>query len=103
MADLNPVLGSEQKGIRPVLIISGNSMNDNLGISIVCPLTSRIKNYAGCILLNPDVKNGLDQKSEIITFQVRTISHQRLRTKVGEVTAQQLKDIKTGLNEILIY
>jgi len=38
MADLNPVVGSEQQGIRPVVIISGNAMNNNLGISIVCPL-----------------------------------------------------------------
>ncbi|HBB93598.1 MAG TPA: transcription elongation factor GreAB, partial [Bacteroidales bacterium] len=32
MADLNPVHGSEQQGIRPVVIISGNAMNDNLGV-----------------------------------------------------------------------
>jgi mRNA interferase MazF len=74
-----------------------------LGISIVCPLTSKIKNYAGCLILNPDKENGLDQKSEIITFQIRTLSQQRLKTKIGEVTAQQLEDIKTGLNEILAY
>jgi mRNA interferase MazF len=50
-ADLNPVKGSEQKGIRPVVIISGNAMNDNLGICIICCLSLKIKNYAGCLVL----------------------------------------------------
>jgi mRNA interferase MazF len=47
VVDLNPVKGSEQKGIRPVVVISGNAMNDHLNIAIVCPLTTQIKNYAG--------------------------------------------------------
>jgi mRNA interferase MazF len=40
LVDLNPVKGSEQRGIRPVVIVSGNAMNDNLQICIVCPLSS---------------------------------------------------------------
>lgn len=103
MADLNPVKGSEQKGIRPVVIISGNAMNDNLGICIICPLTSRIKNYAGCLLLEKDEMNGLEQDSEIITFQVRTVSKERLIRKTGELTIEQLEMIKQGLNEVLKY
>ena len=39
LADLNPVKGSEQRGVRPVVILSGNSMNANLDICIVCPLS----------------------------------------------------------------
>ena len=103
MADLNPVKGSEQHGIRPVVIVSGNAMNDNLGICIVCPLTSKIKNYAGGIVLNRDKINGLEQNSEVITFQIRTISKERLISKIGELTKVQLETVKTGLNEILTY
>jgi mRNA interferase MazF len=103
MADLNPVEGSEQWGIRPVIIISGNAMNDNLGISIVCPLTSKLKNYAGCLVLSKDSQNGLEQDSEVITFQIRTISHGRLIQKIGHITPKQLEQIKTGLGEILRY
>ena len=36
-ANLNPTKGNEQKGERPVVIISGNTMNKNLGIFIICP------------------------------------------------------------------
>jgi len=103
MADLNPVQGSEQRGIRPVIIISGNAMNDNLGSSIVCPLTSKLKNYAGCLVLSKDNQNGLEQDSEVITFQIRTISHSRLIRKIGSITPKQLEQIKTGLGEIMRY
>ena len=103
MADLNLVKGSEQRGIRPVVIISGNAMNDNLGICIVCPLTTRMKNYAGCLVLVKDDLNGLEQDSEVITFQVRTVSHERLISKTGSITEELLVKIKNGLVEVLRY
>ncbi|HNQ37201.1 MAG TPA: type II toxin-antitoxin system PemK/MazF family toxin [Prolixibacteraceae bacterium] len=103
LADLNPVKGNEQQGIRPVVVISGNAMNDHLGISIVCPLTSRIKNYSGCLVLERSPSNGLSTNSEVITFQVRTLSRERFRTRLGEITGNQLRVIINGLNEILTY
>jgi len=103
LADLNPVVGSEQRGIRPVVIISGSAMNDNLGISIICPLSSKLKGFAGCLVLAPDTLNGLDVDSEVITFQTRTISQTRFARKVGVITAEQLEQIKKGLGEILRY
>jgi len=42
LVDLNPVKGSEKEGLRPVVIVSGNAMNDNLPICIVYPLSSKI-------------------------------------------------------------
>lgn len=103
LADLNPVKGSEQYGIRPVVVIGGNSMNDNLGICIICPLTSSIKNYAGCLILKKNAVNGLDHDSEILTFQVRAISKERLLSKIGEIQMNQLEILKKGLLEILTY
>jgi mRNA interferase MazF len=103
MADLNPVKGSEQKVIRPVVIISGNAMNDHLGICIVCPLSSKIQNYAGCLVLKKDPLNGLTHDSEVITFQVRTISGERLISKTGEISIPQLEILKKGLIEVLTY
>ncbi|HNS18759.1 MAG TPA: type II toxin-antitoxin system PemK/MazF family toxin [Bacteroidales bacterium] len=103
ISDLNPVKGSEQKGTRPVVIISGNAMNDHLGICIACPLSSVIKNYAGCLVLTRDEINGLQQDSEIITFQVMTITWERLMRKMGVITVEQLDIVIKGLNEILKY
>lgn len=102
-ANLNPTLGQEQKGIRPVVIISGNAMNDNAGICIVCPLTSKVKNFAGCIVLQPDQTNNLKAESEVLTFQIRTIPQKRLQRKIGSITDDQLQKIKGGLMEICTF
>ena len=102
-ADLNPVKGKEQKGKRPVVIISGNTMNKNLGILIVCPISNKVKNYAGCLRLAKDKINNLNEDSEIITFQIRTIAKERLIKKIGEVTDEQLSVILKSLNDIFYY
>lgn len=103
LADLNPVKGKEQKGMRPVVVISGNAMNDHLDIIIACPLTSNVKKFAGCIVLEPDEMNQLDKQSEILTFQIRTITKARLIKKIGKISELQLATIKDGLMDILTY
>lgn len=103
LADLNPHIGSEQAGIRPVVIISGNAMNDNLGTSMICPISSRIKGYASCVQIKKNPTNGLEFDSEIITFQVRTISHRRLKKKIGEISDVELDQVFRGLIDVLKY
>ncbi|MCX6284346.1 MAG: type II toxin-antitoxin system PemK/MazF family toxin [Bacteroidetes bacterium] len=103
LADLNPVKGSEQSGIRPVVIISGNAMNDHLGISIVCPLTTKIKGFAGCVIIEKGPESGLEQDSEILTFQIRSIAGSRLIRKLGEISSDSLSLIRNGLLEVLTY
>lgn len=51
--NLDPVKGREQSGFRPAVIVSGNLMNRYLDVVMVCPLTSKVKNYKGNIRLNP--------------------------------------------------
>ncbi len=103
LANLNPARGKEQKGKRPVVIISGNTMNKNLGVFIICPISSKIKNYAGCVKLDKNKINKLSKDSEIITFQIRTIAKERMFKKIGEITGEQLKEIFFSLNEIFYY
>lgn len=103
LANLNPGKGSEQVGLRPVVIISGNMLNQYLPIVIVCPLTSKIKNYKGNLTLKPDNLNGLSEPSEILTFHIRSISKDRLTKKLGSITTEQLSKIKKGLDDILRY
>ena len=102
-ADLNPVRGSEQQGFRPVVIISGNMLNQYLPVVIVCPLTSKIKNYKGNIVLEPDEENGLTEPSEIMIFHIHSISKERLVRKIGEITSGELDGLKLGLDDILRY
>lgn len=102
-AKLNPMKGKEWRGNWPVIIVSGNAINDHMDICIVCPITSKIKNYAGCVLLKKYKHNGLKEDSEIISFQIRTIAKERLVRKPGEITPEKLKNLKMGLIEVLHY
>jgi len=101
--NLNPTKGSEQNGFRPVLIISGKVLNKYTKIVIGCPLTTKIKNYKGNIVLDPNEKNGLMSTSEILTFHVRSLSKDRLVKKIGKISSQELALVKKGLDDILRY
>ncbi len=96
-ANLNPAKGSGQSGRRPVVIISGNTLNETLPIVIVVPITSKVKSYPTCVLLRPGRANGLKQESEVIPFQVRTITKKRLTKRIGRITPDELRDIIKGL------
>lgn len=102
-ADLSPAKGSEQKGYRPVVIISGDMLNTYLPVVIACPLTSKIKNYKGNLVLEPTEVNGLKKQSEIMTFHIRSISKDRLVKQIGSITPNELALLKQGLDDILRY
>lgn len=102
-ADLNPVKGSEQKGFRPVVIVSGDVVNTHLQIVIACPLTSKIKNYKGNLVLQPTKQNGLQKPSEVMVFHIRSIAKDRLVQRIGSITAGELETLKKGLGDILRY
>lgn len=103
LADLNPVIGSEQSGIRPVVIVSGETMNRTYSVVIMCPLTTKIKSYRGCPVITPNKTNNLSEISQVIPFQVRTISKIRLTKKLGLITDSELENIKKGLELFLNY
>jgi mRNA interferase MazF len=102
-ANLNPGKGSEQQGLRPVVIISGDLLNQYLPVVITCPLTTKIKDYKGNVILEPNEINGLSEKSEIVVFQIRSISKDRLVNKIGRIKEVQLQQLKQGLDDILRY
>ena len=99
----DPIAGSEQSGRRPALIISGNVLNTYLPVVIVCPLTTKIKNYKGNLVLQPTAENGLATALEILTFDVRSVDKQRLKRRVGHIDPEELRQVILGLNEILKY
>lgn len=101
--DLNPVKGSEQAGYRPVVILSGNLANKYLQTLICCPLTTKIKNYKGNIVLTPGANNGLTADSEILTHQIRSISKERMVKRIGSISNANIEELKVCLNEILTY
>jgi len=103
MADLNPVIGSEQNGVRPVIVISGSSMNLYYSVVMICPLTSKVKTLKGCPAIKPNRLNNLKTESQAIPFQIRTISKTRLIKRMGLVSDHELDSIKNGLEIYLNY
>ncbi|MFC3415780.1 type II toxin-antitoxin system PemK/MazF family toxin [Algoriphagus hitonicola] len=100
---LDPVIGSEQAGFRPVVILSGNLLNTHLQVVLAAPLTSKIKGYKGNPILTPTEKNGLKVDSEVMIFHLRSISKQKLKTKIGEVEKKEIKLAIETLNDILTF
>ncbi len=100
---LDPVKGSEQGGRRPAVIVSGNLLNKYLQVVIVCPLTTKIKNYKGNLILEADKTNGLEKKSEVLTFHIRSVSKDRFDKKIGNINTEQVNFIKSTLDDILKY
>ncbi len=100
-ADLNPAARRSRSASVPVVIISGDTINSQFGMSIVCPIKKNIKYLGGCVALKKDKLNNLRHDSEILAFQVKTISHERLTKKIGEITGEQLAETIIWLRDIL--
>jgi mRNA interferase MazF len=85
---LDPTVGSEQRGTRPVLVVSTDAVNHNLPVSTVLPLSSvkpGDKIYPTEVMLDTEI-TGLPKMSVAMVQQIRTVSHNRLTSLAGEVT-----------------
>ena len=90
-ADLSPVVGSEQGGIRPVLIIQNNIGNKYSPTVIVSAITSQLnKNKLPTHIELDSEEFGLKADSIILTEQIRTIDKSRLKEKIGHINDAKL-------------
>lgn len=96
-ADLGTNIGSEQGGIRPVLVIQNNQGNMYSSTTIIMPLSSKLKslNMPTHTIIHKDADNGLKTDSVVLGEQMRVISSQRIIKKIGSVTNKETqKNIK---------
>ena len=85
-ADLSPVIGSEQGGIRPVLVIQNNIGNRYSPTVIVSAITSKLNKSKLPTHIELDSEEyGLKSDSIILTEQIRTIDKSRLKEKIGHI------------------
>ncbi|MDI6688099.1 MAG: type II toxin-antitoxin system PemK/MazF family toxin [Desulfobacterales bacterium] len=99
-ADLNPVIGHEQAGLRPVLILSHEVFNDHSGTVIAVAITSQPQRAGFPLTLElKDTK--LAKRSWVKISQIRTLSVKRLREKIGAAKPEEIDLIIEGLNEII--
>ncbi len=97
LANLDPVIGSEQSGIRPVLIIQNDIGNKYSPTVIVLAITSKVKkDIPTHVKLNSYIE-GLEKESIILVEQVRTLDKNRLIKKLGKLNIEKMLEVKEAL------
>ncbi len=98
-ADLSPVIGSEQGGVRPVVIVQNDIGNKYSPTTIVAPITSRKKARIPTHVLidNPCLKC----KSLILLEQIRIVDKSRLGEYIGTLTVEESEKLDTAITKSL--
>ncbi len=94
---LDPIKGSEQAGNRPAVIISPESMNEQLETVIIVPLTTEKKDWPTRVEVNFQNIDG-----QVLCEQIRTVSKKRLTKKLGHLPLKDIIQIKLVLKQMLI-
>ena len=97
-ADLSPVVGSEQGGVRPVLVIQNNIGNKYSPTIIIAAITSQInKAKLPTHIEITSQEYGLPKDSVVLLEQIRTIDKKRLREKIGKFDNEMMRYIDDAL------
>ena len=98
-ADLSPVVGSEQGGVRPVLIVQNDVGNKHSPTVIAAAITSRLDKtkLPTHIDINAD-RVGLARDSVVLLEQIRTIDKRRLGEKMGHLDEATMSEVNAALN-----
>ena len=99
-ADLNPVRGREQAGLRPALILSHDVFNERSGTVIATAITSQPQRAGFPLTLELRSEN-LPKRSWIKISQIRTLSIERIGKRIGRASPEELAQVVEGLNEII--
>ena len=88
LANLEPVVGSEQGRIRPVLVIQNDIINENSPTTIIAPITSKIytKEFPTNVEMEPE-DSKLKARSTVLLNQIRTIDKSRIKKKISELSS----------------
>ena len=99
-AELNPVRGREQAGLRPVLILSHDVFNERSGTVIAVALSSQ-EPRAGFPLTLESQAPGLPKRSWLRISQIRTLAVERLGRRLARASEEEIDRVVEGLNEIV--
>lgn len=102
---LDPTTGNEIKKTRPAVIISSDGIQDLL-VKLIVPIRgwkASDENTYWCVPLEHSIRNGLAKKSTADVAQTRCISVERLDSKIGTVSLEQIEDIVSALAAIIDY
>ena len=99
-AHLDPTRGGEQRGLRPIVILSAEVFNKRSGTVMAMAITSQSQRAGFPLTLKID-RGKLPKESWVKISQIRTLSTQRLGRKIGAVKAEEMELLIEGLNEII--
>lgn len=98
-ADLSPVIGSEQGGVRPVLIVQNDTGNKYSPTVIASAITSQINKAKLPTHIEIDAQEyGLAKDSVILLEQIRTIDKKRLREKIAHLEEEVMEKVNEALS-----
>ena len=103
LVDLEPTIGAEMNKTRPALIINANGLG-RLPLKVIVPITGWKDHYSiapWMIKIEPNKKNGLSKISSIDCFQIRSVSQERLREKIGTISPGEINKAQDGILKIL--
>lgn len=101
LVDLDPVVGHEQGGMRPAMIISVDLFNESATEDVfVVPITSKHRAIRSRVHVAPP-EGGLVQDSYLICEKTRSLSQQRLKKRLGRVSDNTLQQVEQILRHIL--
>jgi mRNA interferase MazF len=102
LADLSPTIGTEQSGVRPVLIVQTDRANPHSPHTILVPFTSRIRQrQLPSHVFVPDGEGGLTQDSVALCEQIRVADSGRLIRKLGVLPTARVNEVNAALRTIL--
>ena len=97
-ADLSPVVGSEQGGVRPILVVQNDIGNKYSPTIIAAAITSKINKAKLPTHIELSSKEyGLEKDSVVLLEQIRTIDKTRLKEKIGEITEEKMSQINKAM------
>ena len=97
-ADLSPVVGSEQGGVRPVLVVQNNIGNKFSPTVIVAAITSKLSKAKLPTHIEIQASDfGLEKDSVILLEQIRTLDKSRLQNKIGDLSLNQMKNVDKAI------
>ena len=94
LANLDPVVGSEQGKTRPVLVISEEEINQLLPVVSVLPITSRKQDrriYPNEVLIPAGIGR-LEKESIVLCYQIRTLDKRRVTKEIGKIDDPELQE-----------
>ena len=96
LVNFNPAQGSEQKGIRPALIIQNDVGNEVSPVTVVAAISSVTKTYPINVEIKPS-ESGLEKDSVVKLNQIRTIDKKRLIKRLGRLDSSKMKAVNSAL------